>query len=207
MLRLLIQNRATDRNANSQIAQVVKVSADIHFMAGISKRRQRKLIKKLEAVPSSPDGPLLGVVTGTTRGEWTPTMTAVTVLFGLAFVAALSQGIVLLPGGLFFFWMVRSLKPPRLLFVSPTQISVYSHSFVRGLAKDLVSTSPVVPFQTQCVEQPVMLGGEAIKLPNKEYERLVSLSALALAEQSGSDPSAGPSSLFDSPRPLSPIYQ
>lgn len=149
-------------------------------MTDLRPARHRRITSKVNKLLSAPEADAVGVAKAQTRGEWSSTLTTVSAIFGVAFVLALTQGILIYPGGLLLVWGARQLKPPRVVAVTSLGIRVYSTSFFSGGPKDLVCVLPLTPFPHANSKQLLTLGDELIKLSRTEYQTLANLTTVAV---------------------------
>jgi hypothetical protein len=94
-------------------------------------------------------------------------------IFGSLMVVAFLFGYILFPGGLFLVWLVREMKPPRLVTVSPSEISSYSQSLFNNKPRLHIAVTVLVPLQPSDQGAELRVGNELVVFKKKEYRQLV----------------------------------
>jgi hypothetical protein len=96
-------------------------------------------------------------------------------VFGVAFIAALAAGQVIVPGGLLLVFVVRSIRPPRSIVATNEGIAVLDRNFVHARPSKLLAMIPaesIRPHLQGSGPATIDLGRENVTFPRKEADRL-----------------------------------
>ena len=101
-------------------------------------------------------------------------------VFGLAFVAALFLGRILIPGALVVYLLFNLVRPPRALAVTGEGVSLLSRSIWTGRPSGLLGSFPLGPVSVPTSGSvKLALGGERVTLNRSEAQRLVAAVGVA----------------------------
>ena len=120
-------------------------------------------------------------------------------IFGSLMVVAFLFGYILFPGGIFLVWLFREIKPPRLVTVSPAEISSYSQGFFNNKPKLHMAAIGLVPLQLSHQDGEVRIGEEVIELKKKEYQQLVEATHEMMSRRQTAAQHAQPSTPYAPP--------
>jgi hypothetical protein len=138
----------------------------------LQKRNKKKWLEKLnERTAPLGNPPAEFVFMGRAPFQWTNTMTVLATMFAAAFAFAITQGVVLFPGGILAVILYHSAKPPRLASVGDGHVSIWSQSMWANGPKDLLAI--VHPHEVQFGhDRDVTIGSVPMKLSESEWSAL-----------------------------------
>lgn len=136
-------------------------------------RSQKSWVKKVNT-KITPDRPAAEfAVVGKTNVGLTDHAKIGVGVFGSLMVVAFLFGYLLFPGGLFLVWLFREMKPPRLVTVSPFEISSYSQSLFNNKPRKHIAVMALVPLQPSGQGAELRVGNDLVVFKKKEYQQLV----------------------------------
>lgn len=137
-----------------------------------AKKRNDKAFESVQALEGESGAPLSqAVVTGRQKFEWTDLASFLTCAFVVMFFFMLAGGRLVLPGAILIGLWYESVKPTRLLSLTPQTVTLWKASILTGKATEALGTfdRASIHFENGWVSLPE---GPPIKLSDTEAKEL-----------------------------------
>jgi hypothetical protein len=161
------------------------------------KDRAKRASKAAKLLP--PGTTVRALAQGSGHFRITTPAIVILVVFGIAFLYALSRGFIIIPGVLVIFGVWGECRPGRDLLATDRGLAVMHRSKLTGRTNKVIALLPPAPLYAGTPRGPVelVLGPEQIKLTRKEFDRLAAAMSHGSAMSTPADavdwaPSAAP---------------